>query len=1084
MPDPTYFTCTLGQAIEHKQNDDFTNINDFLLQAAESHPETPAVGFYIPSANADQEWQTWVLNFRELLQGSCSTAQVIAKSFSIAEREPVGLLSSSTPEFLFAWLALMRLGHPVLLIAPQCSPSAIAGLCKQCNVNQLFHDDAYAELAQKSKDGKLVIHPLPFSAHESPFELAQRPLESSISGSDAAMDDPAYLHHSSGTSSSVPKPIPQTHHGGAGVYARFDGTKHATFTTTPLYHGGIADSFRAWTSRALIWLFPGKDLPITASNIVKCLQAAAKADTPPVKYFASVPYVLEMMAAEERGVDALRKMDIVAVGGAALPSEVGNRLVKQGINLISRMGSAECGFLMSSHRHYDQDREWEYLRSDGALKFEERDDGLYELVVPPTWPFISKVDKVSEDGSFVTRDLFKRHPNIPNAWRYDSRADSQLTLVTGKKFDPAPLEDALAVKSSSVQDVLIFGNGRPCPGALLFRSPAAANVSDEDLLRDFAPSVEEVNRESQGHARIPRSMLVPMPYADKPLEKSSKGTILRKLAEERYASEITQAYDKETSGTVEIADADVESFVWNAVSSIVSSPNDQSKLESDTDLFAYGVDSVACVQIRHAISSLLPQGSKSLPLTIVQETGSINQLSKALVDLRNDRESEPPSTGEQARLMYSLVEQYSQLDPDISDRPLRSVPTPPRTPSPEQTKPDKIVLLTGATGSLGSHLLCQLSTCSQVSRIHLLVRGATQQAAEERVRKSLLSRKLPVPANFDRKVIIHASTLSNSCLGLASEVYMKLAEEIDIIFHLAWAVDFILPLRGFRQHFAGLQNLLNLSLEHTKYRSSLGSKEAAQLIFCSSTASVASYGLISAGEKEVPERVQRDAQCSGEIGYSRSKWVAENVCLKAVRTHSELRNSVSIVRVGQLSGDTVNGVWNKSEAYPLMMSSAKVTGCLPDLPHESVGWLPVDTAAQAFLQLGLSDQRRAPKRSSNMEDVQVVHLLNQDRTVTWKTLLDWLANAEGIEVISPGEWLARLEGISTPGNEYESHPALKLLHFWRSAYGKDASSEEKLPGSAVFQTREALRLAPVLQSVQPVNEEYVLKLWRWVRDNV
>ncbi|PIA88765.1 hypothetical protein CB0940_07556 [Cercospora beticola] len=1083
MPDPTYFTCTLGQAKPYKENDDFTNINDFIRQAAESDPETPAVGSYIPGSNGDEEWQTRVLNFRELLQGSCATAQLIAKPVSIPHGETVGLLSSSTPEFLFAWLGLMRLGHPVLLIAPQCSPTAIAGLCKQCNVKKLFHDEAYTDLAGKSANVELATHLLPFNADKSPFELAQQPLTKPVPDSNAARDDTAYLHHSSGTSSSVPKPIPQTHYGGAGAYARFDGTKHATFTTTPLYHGGVADSFRAWTSRALIWLFPGKDVPITGSNIIKCLEVAAKTDAPPVKYFASVPYVLEMMAAEDKGMKFLRGMDIVAVGGAALPSEVGNRLVDQGVNLISRMGSAECGFLMSSHRDYEQDREWEYLRPDGGVNFEERDDGLCELIVPPTWPFISKVDKVSEDGSFATRDLFKRHPTIPNAWRYDSRADSQLTLITGKKFDPAPLEDSLAVKSSSVQDVLIFGNGRPCPGALVFRSSAAADVLDEDLLKDFAPAVEEVNRDSQGHARIPKSMLVPMPYAEKPLEKSSKGTVLRKIAEERYASEIEQAYEKEPSGKVEVADDDVESFVSDAVSSIVSATSAESKLESDTDLFAYGVDSVACIQIRHAVSRLLPQGSKRLPLTIVQDTGSIKQLSKALIDLRHDRNPESSSTDEQTKLMRSFVEKYSQLDSYVAAQLHQSTLTPPRTPSPTQTEPRKTILLTGMTGSLGSHLLCQLVTRSEVSRIHVLVRGASQQAAEERVRKALVSRKLPVPTDFERKVTIHISNLSASHLGLAADVYAKLAEEVDTIFHLAWAVDFILPLKGFRQHFAGLQNLLNLSLQHSKYGSSPGSSKAARLIFCSSTASVASYSQIRAGE-EVPEEVQADAQCSGNIGYSRSKWVAENICLQAVKVHPELANAVSVVRVGQLSGDTVNGVWNKSEAYPLMLSSAKVTGCLPDLPRESVGWLPVDTAAQAFIELGLSQQSKIPEPSSRNENVQVVHLLNQDRTTTWKMLLGWLENAEGIKAVSPREWLAKLEDISAPANEHESHPSLKLLDFWKSAYGADASSEGDSPATAEFQTEETLRFMPVLRSVQPVDDKYALKLWLWVRDSV
>ncbi len=48
-----------------------------------------------------------------------------------------------------------------------------------------------------------------------------------------------------------------------------------------------------------------------------------------------------------------------------------------------------------------------------------------------------KAKKNRPDGSFATADLFAPHPEIPHAWKYHSRADSQLTLITGKKFDPA-----------------------------------------------------------------------------------------------------------------------------------------------------------------------------------------------------------------------------------------------------------------------------------------------------------------------------------------------------------------------------------------------------------------------------------------------------------------------------------------------------------------------------------------------------------------------------------------------------------------------------------------------------------------------
>jgi hypothetical protein len=63
-----------------------------------------------------------------------------------------------------------------------------------------------------------------------------------------------------------------------------------------------------------------------------------------------------MMEADKYGLQFLKSMDIVGAGDAALPAEVGDRLVRRGINLISRFGSAECGFLLSSYREFIVDR--------------------------------------------------------------------------------------------------------------------------------------------------------------------------------------------------------------------------------------------------------------------------------------------------------------------------------------------------------------------------------------------------------------------------------------------------------------------------------------------------------------------------------------------------------------------------------------------------------------------------------------------------------------------------------------------------------------------------------------------------------
>jgi hypothetical protein len=101
------------------------------------------------------------------------------------------------------------------------------------------------------------------------------------------------------------------------------------------------------------------------------------------------------MLSDETDVEAsklLQSLSMVGVGGAPLPRSLGDSLVKRGINLVSRYGSAECGFLMSSFRDFEHDPAWDYLRddSDNLLKFEaqEGDADVAELVVSSEWPCI------------------------------------------------------------------------------------------------------------------------------------------------------------------------------------------------------------------------------------------------------------------------------------------------------------------------------------------------------------------------------------------------------------------------------------------------------------------------------------------------------------------------------------------------------------------------------------------------------------------------------------------------------------------------------------------------------------------------
>lgn len=46
-----------------------------------------------------------------------------------------------------------------------------------------------------------------------------------------------------------------------------------------------------------------------------------------------VPYALGLLAEKQRGVDVLKSCGVVTAAGARTPDELGDRLVKEGVNL-------------------------------------------------------------------------------------------------------------------------------------------------------------------------------------------------------------------------------------------------------------------------------------------------------------------------------------------------------------------------------------------------------------------------------------------------------------------------------------------------------------------------------------------------------------------------------------------------------------------------------------------------------------------------------------------------------------------------------------------------------------------------------
>lgn len=982
----------------------------------------------------------------------------------------------------------------------------------------IFADGRNYDTAKKLKDGILAINIsnilYNLKAESSPANIP----------SSCKTGDVAYLFHTSGTSSGLPKPIPQLHHAAVGVLPRLpDGEGHSTFSTTPLYHGGIADCLRAWTSNATIHLFPGTQ-PITSANIQRFTDRANRFlhGACPVKYFTCVPYVLQMLSEESSdpdvpsGLALLQSMELVGVGGAALPQAVGDDLVSKGVKLVSRFGSAECGFLLSSNRDYETDHEWSFLRADPSLQPEyydfepqthrENDNSppLFEFVVKPGWPHRGKTNR--PDGSYATADLFEQHPSIPNAWRYHSRADAQITLLSGKKFDPAPVEAELlssAVGKRILEDAMIFGAGREAPGMLLIPRWNIDFINDSQVINDIWPTIEKMNSETQNHARIPKGSLLVIRSKEEDrttIPKSSKGTILRRQAEALFSEDIERIYAEEQileeeASFNEIPDSEVLDQLTNVFGDVLGRTVNPSK-----DLFAQGVDSLACSRLRKSISrKFFSESYTSLPLNMIYDQGTIERLSKYILRCRasgsttvgNHEGSASNDEASEEQLMLDLVHKYRhsvQIPSGSFDH---------------QT--ERIVVLTGATGLLGAHILDLLLRDPKVTKVYCLVRASSQEDGKARLRKALTSRYLEsLNAEASDRVVCLPCTISGEeSFGLSESDLQQVSSEATMIIHAAWSVNFSLNLHSFQDQIAGLRGLLRLR-DATR-------GAAARLVFISSTAAVSSQ---AGGERPVPEMTSSEPEDASPLGYSRSKWVAENICAAArvggsyttmpagrgdATLSADEKFPVVIIRVGQLCGSRTHGAWNASEAYPILLSSSRITGCLPNLQDESLSWLPVDLAAEAVLELSFLGGIEKAGRAGMPQKTPVYHVVNAHQEPSWADMLEWISSHKSdeaaksqdedeqqtsrFEVVPSAEWIEILEDAL----EKEEHPARSLLHLWKEAYTEKFNElGQKVVANQppMFETRVTERASQVMKTVRPLGREDVVRLWEWVQGNV
>ncbi|MEH1778675.1 MAG: amino acid adenylation domain-containing protein [Nostoc sp.] len=249
------------------------------------------------------------------------------------------------------------------------------------------------------------------------------------------------------------------------------------------------------------------------------------------------------------------------------------------------------------------------------------------------------------------------------------------------------------------------------------------------------------------------------------------------------------------------------------------------------------------------------------------------------------------------------------------------------------------VFLTGATGFLGAFLIDELLHQTQ-AKIYCLVRSPNEHEGLKKIQQNLEKYSLHHP-NFSSHVIAIPGDLEQPYLGLPSKQFEKLALQIDAIYHSAAQVNFAKPYSAIKaSNVLGTQEVLRLAC--------LGKIKPMHYI-----STVAVFGAINhfTGLQVVYE--DDDIELSKDyvaldLGYSQTKWVAENLVWVA----KSRGIPVSIFRTGFLMGDSSTGVAHTKDAYvPRVIKGCIQLGSYPELIDQKEELIPVDYAARAIVHL-------------------------------------------------------------------------------------------------------------------------------------
>ncbi|EED22683.1 polyketide synthase, putative [Talaromyces stipitatus ATCC 10500] len=364
---------------------------------------------------------------------------------------------------------------------------------------------------------------------------------------------------------------------------------------------------------------------------------------------------------------------------------------------------------------------------------------------------------------------------------------------------------------------------------------------------------------------------------------------------------------------------------------------------------------------------------------------------------------------------------------------------------------EKCVLITGATGSLGSHLLAHVTALPNVKTVVCLNRRSGNDA-NARQQKALEDRGILLDAASQSKLQVFQATTSKPMLGLENTDYEELLGKVTHIVHNAWPMTGKRPLSGLESQFQVMRNLIDFARDISARRPE-GAKVTLQLI--SSIAVVGHYPLWTGNVVVPEERMTLESVLPN--GYGDAKFVCERMLDETLHKFPDQFRVMS-VRPGQIAGSKVTGYWNAMEHLSFLFKSSQTLNVLPDFDGD-LCWTPVDDVAGTCSDLLISERQPYP----------VYHIDNPVRQ-PWREMIPLLAELLDIpsnNIVPFKEWVRRVRAF--PGSVEWDNPAALLIDFLDDNFLRMSC------GGLLLGTTKSCEHSPTLAAVGPVSVEVTQK---------